>query len=112
GGLAAAGDHIEVRRVVDVVLEVDHRDAERSDGCGGEVENAYTGVAQHLPVLGVCARGGGVEHQSDVVEIGHGEQSVDALRRGGHAKPFGPGQAVGCGVDADHRSHSQWSWAA
>jgi len=77
-----------------VVIEVDRRYAERPDGGRGEVDDAYTGVAQSFPMLEVSACGGGVEDQSDVAEAGHGQQPVDAVRRGRDAKAFGPGQAV------------------
>ena len=81
-----------------MVVEVDHRDAERADGGGGQVEYADTGVAQRLPMVGVRAGRRGVEDQADVGEVGHGEQSVDARpktsrtpRRFARARPSEPG---------------------
>src|SRR3954447_24384709 len=41
----------------------------------------------------------------DLVEALHREQAVEPLGGGRHAEPGGAGEAVGSGVDADHRRH-------
>ena len=104
GGLAAAGDHVEVAGV-EVVVEVDHRHAERADRGGRQVEHPHAGVGAASPVGAVRARGGGVEDELDVAR-----SAACASRPStpsavvGHAQPPRAGQAVGVGVDADHRA--------
>src|SRR6266508_3262185 len=104
GGLATAGDHVGVGGV-EVLLEVDRGDDVGADGGGGEVDQA---LAERLQLGGVVLVGlgrGGVEDDLDLVEVGQGHQTFDALVRGGEAEPLGVRQAVRHGIDADHGRH-------
>src|SRR6476660_7018350 len=92
---------------VEVLVEVDHRDAEGPDGGGGEVEHPHARVAQLGPVGAMCAGGGGVEYELDVTEVRHRKQAVDTSCGGGHLHPSGARQSVGGRVDSYHRASGQ-----
>src|SRR5690606_38095167 len=108
GGLATAGDHVDVRRV-QVFFQIDHRHTVGTDGGRGQVDDADTGlrVAQQLVVVDVGAGGGGIEDDIDVSEFRHLDQAVHAGGAGGHTHARCTGQAVGGRVDADHHAHFQ-----
>ena len=98
---------------VEVLVEVDRGDDVRADGGGGEVDQPLAERRQ-LRGVGLVRLGrGGVEDDLDLVEVGQRHQAVDALGGGRHAEPRGAGEAVGVGVDADHRAHLEvLGWCA
>ena len=104
GGLAAAGHHVHVRRI-QVGIAVDDRDRERADRGRRQVDDLLAVALQDLVVADVRLGGGGVENHADLLVIRHLRQPIDALRGHGHAHAGGARQAVGVGVDADHRRH-------
>src|SRR5690606_12588082 len=100
GGLAAAGDHVDVHRAgLEVVLEVDRRHAIRADGGRGQVDHQHAQCVELAAVLGVHVGRGGVEGDLDVVFQHVLEQAVDAVAGGLQAHLAGAGQALGGGVD-------------
>src|SRR5690606_16394856 len=106
GGLAAAGDHVDVE-LVQVLLKIDHRHAIRADGCRRQVDQAGAGLqgTQEGVVLDVGRGRGGIENEVDVGKSFQAGQSFDALVGGGHAHARSTGQAIGGRVDADHGGH-------
>src|SRR5690606_7566545 len=104
GGLASAGDHVDVGRV-EVGVEVDDRHHVGTDSGGGEIDDAYTVLLQDVVVTGVSAGAGGVEHDADVLEFGQFDQAVYAFMGGGDVHAPGAGEAIGFRVDADHGGH-------
>jgi hypothetical protein len=111
GGLPATRHHVQIGGV-EVLIEIDHWNAERPDGRGGEVEHPHTRFSQLGPVGAVCTGRGGVENEFDVAEVRHGQESVDTLGGSRHTHPGGPGQSVRCRVDADHHADGQRAVAA
>jgi hypothetical protein len=106
GRLAAASDHVDVRRI-QVGVAVDARDHVGSDGGRREVDHAHTVLPQQRVVVRVGTGAGGIEDDADVGEPRHAEQPFDAVRGDRHAEAFGAGQALRGGVDPDHRAHLQ-----
>src|SRR5690606_5149980 len=87
GGLAAAGDHVDVRGV-EVFVQVHHRHAVGADGGRGQVNDAQARFrcAQQCVVVDVGPGGGGIEDDVDAGEFGHGNQALDAGGAGGHTQ--------------------------
>src|SRR5690606_12408297 len=85
GGLATAGDHVDVRGV-EVFVQIDHGHTVGADGGWRQVDDAETRLrfTQQFVVVDMGAGGGGIEDDVDVGEFGHGNQALDAGGAGGH----------------------------
>ena len=102
GRLAAAGDHVDVRRP-GVHVGV-HRGAdERADGRRGQVDRDDPGVGIPGGVGQVGLGRGGLEDQVGQSSCSSSQSTPPALAS--TPSVAGPGQAVGRRVDADHVAH-------
>ena len=70
------GDHIQIRGV-EVVVEVDHRYAERTHRGGCQVDDPNAANPQSSPIGVMRGCGGGVEDEFYVGESGKREEPVD-----------------------------------
>src|SRR5690554_2783279 len=103
GGLAAAGDHVDVEnRLVCMLLQVDRRHDIRTDGGRCEVNHQYAQLVELAAVLGMHIGRGGIEGDADVVLAHVGQQAVDTFAGGLQTHFLGALEAFGGGVDADH----------
>ncbi len=106
GGLSAAGHHIDVGRV-QIVFQVHHGHGVRANGGRRQVNHLDAVFLQQRIVAGMGSSTGGIEHNTNVLEVGQLQQPFNTFMGGGHAQPCRTGQAVRAGVDTDHGTHAQ-----
>ena len=108
GRLPAAGHHIDVL-LVNVGLQIHHRDAVRADRCGRQVDQTdprFYG-AQRGVIFHVRARAGGIKHDVDVGEFWHRKKPRHPFMGGGNAHTPGACQTVGLRINPHHHRHLQ-----
>ncbi len=102
GRLAAAGHHIDVRRV-EIGVHVDRRYGEGADRGRGQVDNLDAVGAQRLVVDLVRIGRGRVERDADLAIAGEFLQPLDPFMGRRDAMLASHREAFGGGVDPDHR---------
>ena len=102
--LAATGHEIDVLRT-EMGIAVDRRDRVRTDCRGGEIHHPLAVAEQDFVMAPVRGGRSRVEDDVDFVEMGHGDQSIDALGSDRDAQARAPLESVGGRIDADEGSH-------
>jgi len=112
GGLAPAGDHVDVHLAfADMLLEVDRRHAEGADGRGREIDHERPFGVHLAAVLCMGVSAGGVKDDLYTVGLHVRHQAVHTVRSGLEPHLAGALETVGLGVDADHPDRLQYGAA-
>jgi hypothetical protein len=73
----------------------------RADGGGRQIDQLVAARPEECVVPPVSLGGGRIEDHRNLIGVGHPEEALDSLVRGGDAQPAGAGQTVGIRINAD-----------
>jgi len=108
GGLAAAGDHIDIHRTAaNVLLEVDGRHAIRADGRWREVDHHRAKRVDLARILSMRIGAGGIEDDLYLVGFDVRYQAVHAVGSGFQPVFACLAQTIRVGINTDHPDRFQ-----